>query len=144
MHRGLRSLAFTLIELLVVIAIIAILAALLLPALARAKEKAWTVGCLSNLKQLETCWHLYALDNNDLLPPNDSVMLIGGGRCLLPTFPGAPTTPAPTPTPWTCRAGCSVPVQHLGGHLSLPGGQIHRGDARRPTAYRNSAIAATI
>ena len=61
---------FTLIELLVVIAIIAILAALLLPALARAKEKAWTVGCLSNLKQLETCWHLYATDNADVLAPN--------------------------------------------------------------------------
>jgi prepilin-type N-terminal cleavage/methylation domain-containing protein/prepilin-type processing-associated H-X9-DG protein len=76
-HGGERS-AFTLIELLVVIAIIAILAALLLPALAKAKQKAWMIGCLSNLKQLETCWHLYALDNQDLLPPNNSVMYMSG------------------------------------------------------------------
>ena len=69
-----RAGAFTLIELLVVIAIIAILAAMLLPALARSKDKARTTGCLNNLKQLETCFHLYATDNRDILPPNNSIM----------------------------------------------------------------------
>jgi prepilin-type N-terminal cleavage/methylation domain-containing protein len=114
--------AFTLIELLVVIAIIAILAAMLLPALSRAKQKARRANCLSNLRQWGVALHVYTVDNLDGIPRDG----MGGNGSYAPgnVVNGEQTGTADDPHAWFNLLPPNVAERTLQSYKSDPGGNM--------------------
>ena len=119
--------AFTLIELLVVIAIIAILAAMLLPALARAKQKTQGIYCMNNGHQLSLATHLYTADNNETYMPNRD----GGSK-------GGPNDPPTWVAGWLDFSSSTdnTNIVFLLNHDAVPNGAYLGPYVKNPAAFK--------
>ena len=141
-----RKSAFTLIELLVVIAIIAILAAMLLPALSAAKQKAWKTSCISNLHQIYLAAKMFADENTDQYPESGVVIYWGAVDAAPPGGSGKPSwmeqivSYAANTNLYRCPGNVQLPVNLQGPFNYFNGARAAYVATGTRASVKNSAV----